>query len=131
MKFANVHAISLCADQSLLTMIANDYGYDKVFTWQVESVGAEGDIMVCLSTSGLSKNVVGAARTVNPDNYRKGMTIISIIGQNGTGGELQELSDIALIIPNLSHPMPLEDVQSAICHMITMEVSIIRGVWDC
>lgn len=54
-------AVSLCADQSVLTCIANDYGYEMTFSRQVEALVHRGDLLLCLSTSGESENVIGAA----------------------------------------------------------------------
>src|SRR5260221_11491565 len=55
-------AVSLTTDTSALTAIANDYDFDRVFSKQVEALGAEGDILLAISTSGNSKNVIEAAK---------------------------------------------------------------------
>jgi D-sedoheptulose 7-phosphate isomerase len=83
-------AIALTTDTSNLTAIGNDYGYDFIFVKQVEALAKKGDVIIAISTSGNSRNVVHAveaARTL-------GCQVISLTG--GTGGKLKGLSDICL-----------------------------------
>lgn len=134
MKFAQVPAISLCSNQSMISMIGNDYGYKEIFSWQIDKLSIPGDIVICLSTSGKSKNILRGAWTTSLRSDK--INLISIIGEGGLRGkhgptDLSKISDILIVIPNLSHPMPLEDVQSAVCHMITIEVAKIKGIFDC
>lgn len=86
-------AISLTTDTSILTAIANDYGYDDVFSRQVAGLGAPGDILVGISTSGGSGNVIQAARTAS----NLGMKTIGLLGRDG--GRLKTLVDCALVVP--------------------------------
>lgn len=72
-------AIALTTDTSALTAIANDYGYEHVFSRQVEALGAEGDILIAITTSGTSKNVVAAATAARA----RGMKIIGLTGAKG------------------------------------------------
>ena len=72
-------AISLTTDTSALTAIANDYGYEHVFSRQVEALGAPGDVLVAITTSGTSKNVVAAAEAAR----RRGMKVIGLTGAAG------------------------------------------------
>jgi len=72
-------AISLTTDTSALTSIANDYGYDHVFARQVEGLGAEGDVLIAITTSGTSKNVVAAVAAAR----RRAMKVIGLTGRNG------------------------------------------------
>jgi phosphoheptose isomerase len=74
-------AIALTTDTSALTAIANDYGYDHVFSRQVEALGAEGDVLVAITTSGTSKNVVAAAAAARA----RGMKVIGLTGGKGAG----------------------------------------------
>jgi D-sedoheptulose 7-phosphate isomerase len=80
-------AIALTADSSILTAIANDHDYDQVFARQVKALGQPGDILLAISTSGNSANVLEAARAA----HDKEMTIIALTGQEG--GELATLLD--------------------------------------
>ncbi|HEX7840170.1 MAG TPA: SIS domain-containing protein [Kofleriaceae bacterium] len=72
-------AIALTTDTSALTAIANDYGYEHVFSRQVEALGAEGDVLVAITTSGTSKNVVAAAAVARA----RGMKVIGLTGAKG------------------------------------------------
>jgi phosphoheptose isomerase len=72
-------AIALTTDTSALTAIANDYGYDHVFARQVEALGAEGDVLIAITTSGTSKNVVAAAAAARA----RGMKIVGLTGARG------------------------------------------------
>lgn len=78
-------AIALTTDSSNLTAIGNDYGYDVVFSRQVEALGNTGDILIAITTSGNSKNVVNAVEAA----YRQGMRVVAMTG--GSGGKLAEL----------------------------------------
>jgi D-sedoheptulose 7-phosphate isomerase len=83
-------AIALTTDTSNLTAIGNDYGYDQVFVRQVQALARPGDVLVAISTSGNSKNVVLAVEAAKA----QGAKIISLTG--GTGGKLKEMSDLTL-----------------------------------
>ncbi|MCX7809356.1 MAG: D-sedoheptulose 7-phosphate isomerase [Leptospiraceae bacterium] len=86
-------AISLATDTSVLTACGNDYGYDYVFSRQIEGLGNEGDVLIAISTSGNSPNIVNAIRTA----YEKKLKIIALTGANG--GKIQkELSNIVDVI---------------------------------
>jgi phosphoheptose isomerase len=87
-------AIALTTDGSTLTALANDYGYERVFARQVEALGRAGDILVAISTSGRSRNVIEAARAARA----RGCSVIGFTGE--TGGELAELCDIVLSAPS-------------------------------
>lgn len=87
-------AIALTTDTSLLSAIGNDYDFGKVFMRQVEALGRAGDIALAISTSGEAKNVLAAVRTAKS----KGLKTIALTG--GTGGELAQAADLALIVPS-------------------------------
>jgi D-sedoheptulose 7-phosphate isomerase len=87
-------AISLSTDTSILTALSNDYGYDKVFSRQVEGLSAAGDLLIGISTSGNSKNVILAMKSAKD----KGVKSIGLLGRNG--GELASLVDIPVIVPH-------------------------------
>ena len=88
-----INAISLTVDTSNLTAIGNDYGYDAVFSRQLEGVGQAGDILFGLSTSGNSKNIIQAFETARA----KKITTIALVGNKG--GTMKELADFALPVP--------------------------------
>jgi len=81
-------AIALTTDTSILTAVGNDYSFDDIFLKQVQGLARAGDLLIALSTSGNSKNVL---RAVN-EGKKIGCKVISLTG--GTGGELKPLSDV-------------------------------------
>ena len=83
-------AMALTTDTSNLTAIANDYSYDVIFEKQVQGLGRKEDVLLAISTSGNSKNVLLAAEAAK----KKGMKVISMTG--GTGGKLKAISDVNL-----------------------------------
>ena len=83
-------AIALTVDTSILTAVANDYGYDTVFARQVQALGNDGDVLVGFSTSGNSKNVLAAIDVAKA----KGMQCIGLTAQGG--GKMAEVCDICL-----------------------------------
>ncbi len=87
-------AIALTTDTSILTALGNDYGFDAVFARQIEGLARPGDVVVALSTSGNSKNVIEAVKKAK----EKGMICISLTGCGG--GKLAGLCDINLIVPS-------------------------------
>ena len=87
-------SIALTTDTSILTAIGNDYGFEKVFSRQVEGLGNPGDILICISTSGNSRNLVLAAETAD----QKGVKTIGLFGNNG--GLLKDKMTLAITVPN-------------------------------
>ena len=86
-------AIALTVDTSILTAVGNDYGFDKVFVRQVEALGNEGDVLVGISTSGTSPNVLAAVELAKA----KGMYCVGMTAANGA--KLAELCDECIAIP--------------------------------
>ncbi|MEK6962905.1 MAG: SIS domain-containing protein [Nanoarchaeota archaeon] len=84
--------IALNADSAVLTCIANDFGYDEVFSRQVEGLGKKGDVFIGLSTSGNSKNILLAADIAK----KQGLKVVALTGAKG---KLLEKADIAVKIP--------------------------------
>ena len=87
-------AIALTVDTSILTAIANDYGYDRVFARQVEALGNAGDVLVAVSTSGNSANVLAAIEEAKA----KGIKTIGMTAAGG--GKMAEVCDVCLVIPD-------------------------------
>ena len=86
-------AIALTVDTSILTAVANDYGYDTVFARQVQALGEPGDVLVGISTSGNSKNVLLAIEEAKA----KGITCIGMTAEGG--GKMASACDICLAVP--------------------------------
>ena len=87
-------AVALTTDTSALTAIANDYGYDAVFSRQVEGLGRAGDVLLSISTSGNSESVNEASRAAT----LLGMHTMALTGKGG--GALEALVDLALVVPS-------------------------------
>ena len=85
-------SISLNADTSAITCIANDFGYDEIFARQLEGLGKKGDVVVVLSTSGKSENILKVLQKA------KGMGITSIALLGKGGGQAVVLSDFAIVV---------------------------------
>lgn len=107
-------AISLTTNTSSLTAIANDYGYDRVFVRQLQGLMAKGDVVIGISTSGNSANVLLAMEEAR----RQGVTTIAFAGK---GGKLREMSDYVLAIPSSDTPRIQEAHITAghiICYLV-------------
>ena len=91
---APLAAIALSTDSSALTCIGNDYGFEHIFERQVQALGRPGDVLVALSTSGGSANVLRAARAARAG----GLVTIALAGRDG--GELARICDEAVIVPS-------------------------------
>lgn len=98
MERASLPAIALSTDTSILTCLGNDYGFDTIFRRQVEALGAKGDVVIGISTSGNSPNVREALLLAR----EKGCTTIGLLG--GSGGSIKALCDLALIMPSSDTP---------------------------
>ncbi|MAD52362.1 MAG: SIS domain-containing protein [Candidatus Marinimicrobia bacterium] len=89
-----VKSIALTTDTSFITAWTNDTDYESIFSRQIEGLGNEGDVLVAISTSGNSKNVVKAVEACR----EKGISVIVLTGK--TGGALKELGDVTISIPS-------------------------------
>lgn len=87
-------ALALSTDSSALTCIANDYTFDEVFARQVVALGRGGDVLVAISTSGQSRNVVRAVQEARA----LGIGVVGLLGRDG--GVLRELCDVAIVVPS-------------------------------
>jgi D-sedoheptulose 7-phosphate isomerase len=105
-------AMALTTDTSNLTAIANDYSYDVVFEKQVQGLGRTGDVLLGISTSGNSKNVIKAAEAARV----KGMKVISMTG--GTGGKLREISDVNLNVELGKNSSRIQETHIFIVHSL-------------
>jgi D-sedoheptulose 7-phosphate isomerase len=104
-------AIALTTDSSILTSIANDYGFDQVFQRQVAAFGQPGGVFVGFSTSGESRNVVNAAREAR----RRDMHVVAFTGQ--TPSSLSDAADIVLSVPVKSTPL-VQEVHAVLLHVV-------------
>ena len=103
-------AMSLTTDTSILTAVGNDYGYDDVFRRQVEAVGAKGDVLIGISTSGRSKNLVKALAAARD----MGIVTVGMTGQ--TGGDMRGLCDVCLRVPT-TDTQKIQEAQIVLGHI--------------
>jgi D-sedoheptulose 7-phosphate isomerase len=85
--------LALTTDTSILTAVGNDYGFDRIFARQVEGLGQEGDLLIAISTSGNSGNVIQAIEAAR----KKGIRVVGFTAR--TGGKMAEMCDILLNVP--------------------------------
>ena len=104
-------ALALTTDTSALTAIANDAGFAQVFARQIEALGLPGDVLVAISTSGASPNVLAAVEAAR----RRGMVSVALTG--GDGGALGRLADVHVNVPHTSTPR-VQEVQLSVLHVI-------------
>ncbi len=114
-------AIAITTDTSALTAIGNDYGYDRVFDRQVEALANKGDLIIGISTSGNSKNILSALIL----GRKLGCKTLGFSGRNG--GEMNEVCDINLVVPSNDTPR-IQEMHilfgHTICQIIDNELSL-------
>jgi D-sedoheptulose 7-phosphate isomerase len=93
-----IPAIALTTDTSILTAVGNDYGFEDVFRRQVEALGEKGDVLIGMSTSGKSRNVVLAMDLAR----EMGMVVIAFVG--GDGGPVVDAADVVVQVPSTVTP---------------------------
>jgi D-sedoheptulose 7-phosphate isomerase len=108
-------AIALSADPAILTAWANDYSYDSVFARQTEAYGEKGGVLLAISTSGNSPNIVAAIEAAKA----KGMATVALTGEGG--GKLAPLADVLLAVPSRSTPL-IQQVHICIYHYLCAEI---------
>ncbi|MEN9846476.1 MAG: hypothetical protein RIS36_1623 [Pseudomonadota bacterium] len=111
-------AIALTTDTSFLTAFANDLGFKGVFERQVEALGERGDVLLGISTSGSSENVVQAMRLATT----KGLNRIALIGE---GGVLRDMADVTIAVPSTQTQYIQEShlsVEHLICELVELEL---------
>ena len=108
---APLPAIALTTDSSIITAIANDFGYDHVFERQIAGLGNPGDVFIAISTSGRSVNILKGIKTA----CNKGLTVIGFTGQ--TGNTMAAACDFCLIAPSTSTPI-IQQIHITAAHVI-------------
>lgn len=99
------------SDPSHLTCIANDFGYDEVFAREVEAYGKQGDLLVALSTSGNSPNILRACEAARA----KGVSVVALLGQGG--GQAAARADIAIVAPLATTSDRIQELHIKILHI--------------
>ena len=106
-----IASIALTTDTSVLTAVGNDYGYDAIFGRQIEALGQKGDVLIGISTSGNSKNVILALEKAR----NMGILTVAFTGKNG--GKMKEIADYVINVPS-DVTNNIQEMHIAIGHMI-------------
>jgi len=104
-------SLALSVNTSILTAVGNDYGFEKVFSKQIEALGKPKDLLIAISTSGNSKNIIEAVKKAK----EKGIKTIGFLGKGG--GKLKKLVDISLIVESNNTPR-IQEIHILIGHII-------------
>lgn len=112
-----IPALALSTDSSNLTAGGNDIGFENVFARNVEGLGAEGDCLIAISTSGNSSNIIKAVNKAK----EKGLKTIGFLG--GNGGKLKDIVDIAIVIPS-SNVQRIQEGHITTGHIICESVEL-------
>ena len=107
----SIPALSI-SDPSHISCVGNDYGFEYIFSRFVEGVGQEGDVLLGISTSGNSQNVVNAIEAAK----KKGMKVIGLTGK--TGGEMAELCDIEIRAPHSDYADRAQEIHIKVIHSL-------------
>ena len=110
-KRKSLPALSLSTDPSTVTAISNDYGYKYLFSRQIEGLGNKGDILILITTSGNSKNLIEAAKTARS----KSLIVCGLLGRDG--GALKNFLDFDITINN-KRTSRIQEMHSLIIHII-------------
>jgi len=100
------------SDPAAMSCIANDFGFDRVFARQVEAQGRSGDLLLVLSTSGNSPNLLEAARAARA----RGISVVGLLGRGG--GKLRELCDVAVVVPLATTSDRIQEVHIQVVHAV-------------
>ncbi|MDD2385299.1 MAG: D-sedoheptulose 7-phosphate isomerase [Bacteroidales bacterium] len=100
------------SDPSHITCTANDFGFDLIFSRYIEALGNKGDILLAISTSGNSANVVEAAKTAK----EKGLKIIALTGNDG--GKIKELADVEIRAPKSKYSDRVQEIHIKVIHSL-------------
>lgn len=100
------------SDPSQLTCIANDFGFDSIFARSVEAYGKSGDLLVAISTSGSSPNILAALEAAK----KKGITTVGLLGKGG--GKARALVDVPIVVPRAETSDRIQEVHIKVLHIV-------------
>lgn len=100
------------SDPSHISCVSNDFGYDAIFSRYIDGLGKEGDVLVGISTSGNSNNILRAAAMAK----QKKMKVVALTGKNG--GELAELADVEIRVPHFGYADRIQEIHIKVIHII-------------
>jgi D-sedoheptulose 7-phosphate isomerase len=100
------------ADSSHITCVSNDMGFEKVFSRSIEAFGSQGDVLLIMSTSGNSPNVVEALKAAKDKN----MIVVSLLGKGG--GLLKGLSDLEFLVEGFQYSDRIQEIHMTLMHIV-------------
>lgn len=100
------------SDPSHISCVSNDFGYDFIFSRYIEGLGREGDVLLGISTSGNSKNILRAAEIAR----QKKMKVVALTGKNG--GELADLVDVEIRVPHMGYADRIQEIHIKVIHIL-------------
>ncbi|MBC8946891.1 MULTISPECIES: D-sedoheptulose 7-phosphate isomerase [Xenorhabdus] len=100
------------SDPSHLSCVSNDFGYDYVFSRYIEAVGQKGDVLLGISTSGNSGNIIKAIEAARA----KGMKVITLTGKDG--GKMAETADVEIRVPHFGYADRIQEVHIKVIHIL-------------
>ncbi|MBI9061630.1 MAG: D-sedoheptulose 7-phosphate isomerase [Marinilabiliaceae bacterium] len=108
---AGLAAIAI-SDPTHITCVGNDYGFDYIFSRYVEAVGKAGDVLLAISTSGNSPNVLNAAKEAR----QKGMKVVAMTGK--TGGEIKDHCNVEIRVPHIGYSDRIQEIHIKAIHVL-------------
>jgi D-sedoheptulose 7-phosphate isomerase len=102
------------SDPSHISCVANDYGYEFVFSRYVDALGNKGDVLLGISTSGNSPNIIRAAQSAK----EKGMKVIVLSGKDG--GKLSPLADLEIRVPHFGYADRIQEIHIKVIHILML-----------
>lgn len=102
------------SDPSHISCVGNDYGYDHIFSRYLEALGQKGDVLLAITTSGNSANVVQAAETAR----QRGMKVVALTGNSG--GKLAALADVEIRVPHQGFADRIQEIHIKVIHILIL-----------
>jgi D-sedoheptulose 7-phosphate isomerase len=106
-----ISAVSI-SDPTHITCVANDYGFNSIFSRYIEANGRKGDVVLAISTSGNSENVILACKAAR----EKGLKIVGLTGK--TGGKLASLADVEIRVPHTGYSDRIQEIHIKVIHIL-------------
>ncbi len=100
------------SDPSHISCVANDYGFDQIFSRYIATLGNNGDVLLAISTSGNSKNIINAINAAK----EKGMKVVSLTGKDG--GKIKNITDIEIRVPHFGYADRIQEIHIKIIHIL-------------
>jgi D-sedoheptulose 7-phosphate isomerase len=110
------------SDVSHISCVGNDYGFDHIFSRFIEGLGNKGDVLLALSTSGNSKNIINAISTAQS----KGLKVILLSGKDG--GKLKGIADVEIIVPHFGYADRIQEIHIKIIHCFILLIEKSLGL---